>query len=114
MDLADAAAAQAAEMRATGLRGNVRGGVAARAQQARETNAKRAAEDGDKQVTLRDVVCGAAGAPMPADKVATREDAQMVAAAAARNVGKGAGAGGGGAIADAVVAAADMNEGRMV
>ncbi|XP_066327778.1 late embryogenesis abundant protein D-34-like [Miscanthus floridulus] len=113
VDLADAAAAQAAEMRATGLRGNVRGGVAAREQQALETNAKRAVEGGggDKQVTLRDVVRGAAGAPMPADKVATREDAQMVAAAAARNVGKGAGAG---AIADAVVAAADMNEGRMM
>ena len=53
--------------------------------------------------------------PVPADKVATREDAQMVAAATARNVGKkGAGAGGGSGIADAVVAAADMNEGRMM
>jgi hypothetical protein len=119
VDLADAAAAQAAEMRATGLPGNVRGGVAARAQQARETNARHASAaeadggGGENQlVTLRDVVIGAAAAPMPADKVATREDARMVAAAAARHVGKGDG--GGGAIADAVAAAADMNEGRMM
>lgn len=112
VDLADAAAVQAAETRATGLGGNVRGGVAAAAQRAAETNARRA-EDGGK-VTLRDVVGGGAEAGMPANKVATREDAREVAAAAARNAGKGHRAGGGGGVAEAVVAAADMNEGRMV
>jgi hypothetical protein len=111
VDLADAAALQAAEARATGLGGNVRGGVAAAAQQAAETNAKRAEDGGGgDRVTLRDVVGGDAAAAMAADKVATREDAEKVAAAAARNVGKGAGGG----VAEAVVAAADMNEGRMM
>jgi hypothetical protein len=111
--LADAAALQAAEARATGLGGNVRGGVAAAAQQAAETNAKRAEDGGGggDRVTLRDVVGGDAAAAMAADKVATREDAEKVAAAAARNV-QGKGAGGG--VAEAVVAAADMNEGRMM
>nr|ACG26507.1 late embryogenesis abundant protein D-34 [Zea mays] len=109
--LADAAALQAAEARATGLGGNVRGGVAAAEQQAAETNAKRAEDGGGgDRVTLRDVVGGDAAAAMAADKVATREDAEKVAAAAARNVGKGAGGG----VAEAVVAAADMNEGRMM
>lgn len=110
--LADAAALQAAEARATGLGGNVRGGVAAAAQQAAETNAKRAEDGGGggDRVTLRDVVGGDAAAVMAADKVATREDAEKVVAAAARNVGKGAGGG----VAEAVVAVADMNEGRMM
>lgn len=117
--LADAAAVQAAEMRATGLGGNLPGGVAAAAQQAAETNMMmRPAEEGGKAVRIRDVV-GDAAAVLPANKVATREDAEKVAAAAARNEGKRAGAGGGGGkgssgVVDAVAAAADMNEGRMM
>lgn len=105
------AAAQAAEMRATGLGGNVPGGLAAAVQRAAETNAKRA--EGGGRVTLRDVVASdaAAAALLPANKVATREGAEKVAAAAARNVGEGTGKGG---IVDAVAAAADVNEGRMV
>ncbi|PUZ76308.1 hypothetical protein GQ55_1G279500 [Panicum hallii var. hallii] len=119
---ADAAAVQAAEMRATGLGGNLPGGVAAAAQRAAEANAARSAAGGGRgaeAVTLRDVVGGAAEA-LPANKVATREDAEKVAATAARNEGKaGAGAGGAaggkkGGVVDAVAAAADMNEGRMM
>ncbi|CAN6238472.1 unnamed protein product [Urochloa humidicola] len=103
---ADAAAAQAAEARATGLGGNLPGGVAAAAQRAAEANA--AAAGGKAAVRVRDVVGGAAAA-LPANKVATREDAKKVAAAAARNEGKSAGSG----VVDAVAAAAEMNEGRM-
>ncbi|CAL5057450.1 unnamed protein product [Urochloa decumbens] len=110
VSLADAAAVQAAEMRATGLGGNLPGGVAAAAQRAAEANT---AAEGKAAVRIRDVV-GDAAAALPADKVATREDAGKVAAAAARNVGKKAGAGGkGSGVVEAVAAAADMNEGRM-
>ncbi|CAL4887041.1 unnamed protein product [Urochloa decumbens] len=111
VSLADAAAVQAAEMRATGLGGNLPGGVAAAAQRVAEANT--AAEGGKAAVRIRDVV-GDAAAALPADKVATREDAEKVAAAAARNVGKRAGAGGkGSGVVEAVAAAADMNEDRM-
>jgi hypothetical protein len=117
--LADAAAVQAAEMRATGLGGNVPGGVAAAAQQAAEANMKMGAgqEGGSGRVVrVRDVL-GDAAAALPADKVATREDAEKVAAAATRNEGKRAGAAVGagrkGDVVEAVAAAADMNEGRM-
>ena len=106
---ADAAAVQAAEMRATGRGGNVTGGVAAAAQRAAEANA---AARGAKTVTLRDVAGDAAEA-LPANKVATRQDAEKVAAAAARNAGK-AGAGSGAGVVEAVTAAADMNEERMM
>ncbi|KAL6634070.1 hypothetical protein ACP70R_026741 [Stipagrostis hirtigluma subsp. patula] len=117
VDLADAAAVQAAEMRATGLGGNVPGGVAAAAQRATEANMKLEARGGGDdeaeagKVRLRDVV-GDAAAALPANKVATREDAEKVAAAAKRNAGKGSCAGGG--VVEAVAAAADMNKGRMV
>ncbi|CAL4968568.1 unnamed protein product [Urochloa decumbens] len=109
VSLADAAAVQAAEMRATGLGGSLPGGVAAAAQRAAEANMA----EGKAAVRIRDVL-GDAAAALPADKVATREDAEKVAAAAARNVGKRAGAGGkGSGVVEAVAAAADMNEGRM-
>uniref|UniRef100_A0A0E0E271 SMP domain-containing protein n=1 Tax=Oryza meridionalis TaxID=40149 RepID=A0A0E0E271_9ORYZ len=118
--LADAAAVQAAEMRATGLAGVVPGGVAAAAQKAAEANMRRRhCPDGDDDkattTTLKDVVGGAAEV-LPADKVATREDADRVAAAAARNAARrGGGDGGDGkGVAEAVAAAAEMNEGRMV
>ncbi|KAJ1279727.1 hypothetical protein BS78_04G177400 [Paspalum vaginatum] len=116
--LADAAAVQAAEARATGLGGNVPGGVAAAAQQAAEANMKQpqAAEGGcEARLSLRDAVGDDAAAALPANKVATREDAERVAAAAARNAGEGAGAAGkGSGVLEVVAAAADMNEGRMM
>ncbi|CAN6244892.1 unnamed protein product [Urochloa humidicola] len=117
VSLADAAAVQAAEMRATGLGGNLPGGVAAAAQKAAEANMAQQEGGGGKAAAVRigDVV-GDAAAALPANKVATREDAVKVAAAAARNEGKRAGGGGGGkgiGVVDAVAAAADMNEGRM-
>ncbi|WVZ74837.1 hypothetical protein U9M48_022963 [Paspalum notatum var. saurae] len=117
--VADAAAVQAAEARATGLCGTVPGGVAAAAQQAAEANMKppQVEGGGKARLSLRDVVGDdAAAAALPADKVATREDAEKVAAAAARNAVKGAGAAGnkGSGVVEAVAAAADMNEGRMM
>nr|AWJ68128.1 late embryogenesis abundant [Cleistogenes songorica] len=94
---------EAAEMRATGRAGNVPGGVAAAAQ--------RAAEEEDGEVTrLRDVV-GDAAAVMPANKVATREDAEKVAAAARRNAGAPASGGGWEGVVQAVAGAADMTKG---
>ncbi|KAK3154488.1 hypothetical protein QOZ80_2BG0191110 [Eleusine coracana subsp. coracana] len=113
--LAAAAAVQAAEMRATGRAGNVPGGVAAAAQRAAQANAAKE-EEGGEVTRLRDVVCDAA-AGLPADKVATREDAGKVAAAARRHAGSGGGGGGGGGgqgVVEAVAAAADMNKGRMM
>ncbi|KAF7070083.1 hypothetical protein CFC21_075639 [Triticum aestivum] len=110
VDLADAAAVQAAETRATGLGGVVPGGVAAAAQQAAETNMRPDLAEEEK-VRLRDVL-GSAAAVLPANKVATREDAVAVATAAKRNAPAGGGGGGKG-VADAVAAAAEMNERRM-
>jgi hypothetical protein len=109
--LADAAAVQAAETRATGLGRVVPGGVAAAAQKAVQTNMRLGGGVGDadeEMVRLRDVV-GSATAVLPANKAVTREDARRVAAAAERN----AAGGGGSDIADAVAAAAEMNQGKM-
>ncbi|XP_051191160.1 late embryogenesis abundant protein D-34 [Lolium perenne] len=109
--LADAAAAEAAETRATGLGRVVPGGVAAAAQKAAETNMRLGGGVGDadeEMVRLRDVV-GSATAVLPANKAVTREDARKVAAAAEKNS-----AGGGGSdVADAVAAASEMNKGKM-
>lgn len=110
VDLADAAAVQVAETRATGLGGVVPGGVAAAAQQDAETNMRPGVAEEEK-VRLRDVL-GSAAAVLPANKVVTREDAVAVATAAERNSPAGGGGGGKG-VADAVAAAAEMNEGRM-
>ncbi|CAM0948646.1 unnamed protein product [Alopecurus aequalis] len=100
--LADAAAVQAAETRATGLGRVVPGGVAAAAQKAADTNMR----DEEEKVRLRDVV-GSATAVLPANKMVTRADARKVADAAERN------ARGGSDVADAVAAAAEMNQGKM-
>ncbi|KAI4988587.1 hypothetical protein ZWY2020_030217 [Hordeum vulgare] len=72
VDLADAAAVQSAETRATGLGRVIPGGVAAAAQQAAETNMRPGLAEEDR-VRLMDVL-GNAAAVMPANKVATRED----------------------------------------
>ncbi|KAM3271518.1 hypothetical protein ACQJBY_041986 [Aegilops geniculata] len=110
VDLADAAAVQVAETRATGLGGVIPGGVAAAAQKAAETNMRPGLAEEEK-VRLKDVL-GNAAAVLPANKVATREDAVAVATAANRNAPAGSGGGGKG-VADAVAAAAEMNEKRM-
>ncbi|XP_047043470.1 late embryogenesis abundant protein D-34-like [Lolium rigidum] len=107
VDLVDAAAVQAAETRATGLGRVVPGGVAAAAQKAAETNMR--LDAGEEKVRLRDVV-GSATAVLPANKAVTREDARKVAAAAERN----ARGGGGSDVADAVAAAAEMNQGKLM
>ncbi|KAK1626151.1 hypothetical protein QYE76_000466 [Lolium multiflorum] len=97
--LADAAAAEAAETRATGLGRVVPGGVAAAAHKAAETNMRLGGGVGDadeEMVRLRDVAV-------------TREDARKVAAAAEKNAAEG----GGSDVADAVAAASEMNKGKM-
>ncbi|KAM0890035.1 hypothetical protein ACQ4PT_027327 [Festuca glaucescens] len=109
VDLVDAAAVQAAETRATGLGRVVLGGVAAAAQKAAETNMR--LDAGEEKVRLRDVV-GSATAVLPANKAVTREDARKVAAAAERNA-RGRRGGGGSDVADAVAAAAEMNQGKL-
>ncbi|KAM0863376.1 hypothetical protein ACQ4PT_044626 [Festuca glaucescens] len=108
--LADAAAVQAAETRATGLGRVVPGGVAAAAHKAAETNMRLGGGVGDtdeEMVRLRDVL-GSATAVLPANKAVTREDARKVAAAAENAAG-----GGGSDVADAVAAASEMNKGKM-
>uniref|UniRef100_A0A0D9ZD37 SMP domain-containing protein n=1 Tax=Oryza glumipatula TaxID=40148 RepID=A0A0D9ZD37_9ORYZ len=108
VDQSDAAAIQAAEMLATGRTVTVPGGVAAAAQAAADHNAAPAARDEDR-IKLRDVLTGARG-KLPADKAATREDAERVASAEVRNRPDMATTPGG--VADAVTAAARLNQER--
>jgi len=98
VDRAYASAIEAAEESATGLGRVVPGGVAAAAQRAAAANEHGAA------VAVRDVL-GDAAAGMPGDRAATWVDAEKVAAATRR------GGGGMGEVADAVAAAAQINEG---
>ena len=98
MDRAYASAIEAAEESATGLGRVVPGGVAAAAQRAAAANEHGAA------VAVRDVLGGAA-AGTPGDRAATWVDAEKVAAATGR------GGGGMGEVADALAAAAQINEG---
>lgn len=108
VDRADAAAVQAAEASATGQGGGavIPGGVAAAAQRVAETNARRPPEarggEHGKTVTLRDVL---GDASVLGDRAVTWVDAERVAAASGRE------GGGMGEVADAVAAAAQMNEG---
>uniref|UniRef100_A0A0E0KIZ2 SMP domain-containing protein n=1 Tax=Oryza punctata TaxID=4537 RepID=A0A0E0KIZ2_ORYPU len=109
VDQSDAAAIQAAEMRATGCTSvTVPGGVAAAAQAAADHNAAPAARDEDR-IKLRDVLTEARG-KLPADKAATREDAERVVSAEVRNRPDMATTPGG--VADAVTAAARLNQER--
>uniref|UniRef100_A0ACD5WWK1 Uncharacterized protein n=1 Tax=Avena sativa TaxID=4498 RepID=A0ACD5WWK1_AVESA len=82
VERSDAAAIQAAEVRATGLDGNIPGGLAAQAQSAADANAW-AARDEDK-ATLGDILSDAT-AKLGADKEVESEDAARVAFAEARN-----------------------------
>lgn len=104
LDHADAAAVQALEKSVTGQGGAVAvpGGVAAVAQRAAETNEEARGHGGE------DGKAGDASAVVPGDRAATFVDAEKVAAASSTREG-GAGMG---EVADAVAAAAQMNEGE--
>ncbi|PIN14565.1 hypothetical protein CDL12_12799 [Handroanthus impetiginosus] len=105
IDESDAAAIQAAEVRATGLGHVVPGGVAAEAQSAAAHNL-RTARDEDK-TKLGDVLTDAT-AKLTDDKPVTREDAEGVIAAEFRNNPDMATHPGG--VAASVVAAARLNK----
>ncbi|GFZ13618.1 seed maturation protein [Actinidia rufa] len=104
VDQSDAAAIQAAEMRATGTNEISPGGVGATAQSAATRNV-RAMRDEDK-TKLSDVLEDAS-AKLPSDKVATREDAEGIIGAEIRNNPRMATHPGG--VADSVAAAARLN-----
>ncbi|XP_052192660.1 late embryogenesis abundant protein 47 isoform X2 [Diospyros lotus] len=76
VDYSDAAAIQAAEVRATGRANIVPGGVAAAAQSAAIRNAR---VHDEEKTRLGEVLC------LPADKPATRRDAEGVIGAELRN-----------------------------
>ncbi|GFP85761.1 late embryogenesis abundant protein d-34, partial [Phtheirospermum japonicum] len=82
VDYSDAAAIQAAEVRATGRTNIVPGGVAAAAQSAATRNA-RVPRDEDK-TKLGDILSDAS-AKLPSDKPVTRRDAEGVIGAELRN-----------------------------
>ena len=107
VDQSDSAAVQAAEMRATGSNLTVPGGVAAAVQAAADQN-ERAAREEDK-VKLRDVLSDARS-KLPADKGATREDAERVVSAEMRNKLDLTTTPGG--VAEAVTTAARLNQER--
>ncbi|CAL4968556.1 unnamed protein product [Urochloa decumbens] len=114
VDHADASAVEAVEKSTTGMGHVAPRGVAAAAQQAAETNEHDAGEEGKVVVTLRDVLGGDASAMMMpgSNKAATWVDAEKVAAATGSSAGRGGG--GMGEVADAVAAAAQINEGLML
>ncbi|KAK4487646.1 hypothetical protein RD792_005700 [Penstemon davidsonii] len=82
VDYSDAAAIQAAEVRATGRTNIVPGGVAAAAQSAATRNA-RVTRDEDK--TKLGEILSDASAKLPSDKPVTRRDAEGVIGAELRN-----------------------------
>uniref|UniRef100_A0A804M3U9 SMP domain-containing protein n=1 Tax=Zea mays TaxID=4577 RepID=A0A804M3U9_MAIZE len=99
VEQSDAAAVQVAELCATGSDSTVPGGLAAAAQSAADQNA-RATRDEDKNAREK----------LPADKGATREDAERVVSAEIRNKLDMATTPGG--VADAVTTAARLNQER--
>ncbi|GFY98801.1 seed maturation protein [Actinidia rufa] len=100
----DAAAIQAAEMKASGTNEIAPGGVGATAQ-SEVTRNVRAMRDEDK--TKLSVVLEDASAKLPSDKVATREDAEGVIGAEMRNNPRMATCPGG--VADSMAAAAGLD-----
>ncbi|KAK2977339.1 hypothetical protein RJ640_013318 [Escallonia rubra] len=82
VDYCDAAAIQAAEVRATGRTNIVPGGVAAAAQSAATRNAR---VTRDEEKTKLSDILSAATAKLPADKPVTRRDAEGVIGAELRN-----------------------------
>ncbi|KAJ1701249.1 hypothetical protein LUZ63_001028 [Rhynchospora breviuscula] len=109
IDLADAAAVCAAEMRATGLAGVVPGGVGAAALAAAESNMRNEKESEGKKTTMSDVL-GNASAVLPVHKVVRREDAVSVRAAEeqCRRAGDGMETGYG--VSAMVMEAVELNE----
>jgi hypothetical protein len=105
VDHSDAAAIQAAECRATGSNLISPGGLAAAAQSAAAYNDGLVGNEG--KVKLCDILSGAA-AKLPADKAATREDAEGISNAELRNNPHQKTHAGG--VAEAVAAAASANE----
>ncbi|XP_028793406.1 late embryogenesis abundant protein D-34-like [Neltuma alba] len=82
VEWSDAAAIQAAEVRATGRTNIVPGGVAAAAQSAATLNAR--LTNNAEKTTLADILTDATS-KLPSDKVATRKDAEGVTGAEMRN-----------------------------
>ncbi|KAI7749582.1 hypothetical protein M8C21_021884 [Ambrosia artemisiifolia] len=81
VEQSDAAAIQAAEVRATGSSVVIPGGIAAQAQSAANLNTSTREED---KVKLSEILTDAT-VKLPADKAATREDAEGVLSAESRN-----------------------------
>ncbi|XAR57251.1 hypothetical protein NMG60_11025316 [Bertholletia excelsa] len=106
VDQSDAAAIQAAEVRATGSNVITPGGVAAAAQSGASFNSGPTGDE-DK-IKLADILTGAT-AKLPADKAATRDDAEGVTGAELRNNPNMTTHPGG--VASSVAAAARLNEG---
>lgn len=104
VERSDAAAIQAAEVRATGSNLLSPGGIAAQAQSAATLNTSTREED---KVRLNEVLTDAT-VKLPADKVATREDADGVLSAEKRNNPSLTAHPGG--VAAAIAAAANLNE----
>lgn len=107
VDKSDAAAIQAAEVRATGKKAAVPGGLAAAAQSAADINAMIKGEE--NKITMGDVLVNAPE-KLAADKEVTREDAYGVVGAEIRNRPDLKTAAGG--VGESVTAAARLNEKR--
>ncbi|KAL6989552.1 hypothetical protein U1Q18_015304 [Sarracenia purpurea var. burkii] len=107
VEYSDAAAIQAAEVRATGRTNIVPGGVAAAAQSAATRNAR--LTNDEEKTKLSDILSGAT-AKLPSDKPATRRDAEGVIGAELRNDPNLATRPGG--VAASVAAAARLNQGK--
>ncbi|XP_021716898.1 late embryogenesis abundant protein D-34-like [Chenopodium quinoa] len=107
VEQSDASAIQAAEVRATGNNVVVPGGVASAAQAAASMNAQTIRDE--EKVKLGDVLTNAT-MKLPADKEATRHDAEGVVSAELRNNPNVATRPGG--VAASVAAAARLNEGN--
>ncbi|KAI9119389.1 hypothetical protein K1719_010064 [Acacia pycnantha] len=107
VDQSDAAAIQAAEMRATGRNETTPGGVAAKAQSAASHNARTLPSE--QKTTLSDVLTDAKHR-LPADKQVTREDAEGVIGAEIRNKPDMKTTPGG--VAASVAAAATINQNK--
>ncbi|KAL8166629.1 hypothetical protein V2J09_008128 [Rumex salicifolius] len=82
VERSDAAAIQAAEVRATGRTNITPGGLAATAQAAAQLNAR--TDNPDGKITLADILTDASS-KLPKDKPATRQDAEGVVSAELRN-----------------------------
>ncbi|XP_017974681.1 PREDICTED: LOW QUALITY PROTEIN: late embryogenesis abundant protein D-34 [Theobroma cacao] len=105
VDQSDAAAIQAAEVRATGSNVIIPGGLAATAQSAAAQNAS--VNRNEEKIRLNEVLTGAT-AKLPADKAVTRQDDEGVVSAELRNNPNVATRPG--AVAASIAAAARLNE----